>query len=70
MEEKKAIALDYNSLPTATLYVVSCGDTLWKIAKKYNTTVDALAKLNNIEDPEKINVGDKIFILKNMRYGK
>lgn len=70
VEEKEGIALDYNSLPTATLYVVSCGDTLWKIAKKYNTTVDALAKLNNIEDPEKINVGDKIFILKNMRYGK
>lgn len=69
VEEKEGIALDYNSLPTATLYVVSTGDTLWRIAKRYNTTVDALAKLNNIDNAEKINVGDKLLILKNMRYG-
>lgn len=70
VEEKEGTALDYNSLPTATLYVIGSGDTLWKIAKRYSTTVDALAKLNNIEDPEKIHAGDKLLILKNMRYGR
>ena len=46
------------------------GDTLWSIAKRYNTTVDALAKLNNIENPSKVANGTKIMILKNIRIGK
>lgn len=29
-------------------YVIKNGDTLWSIAKKYNTTVEALKKLNNL----------------------
>ena len=58
---------DYSSLPAVTIYVVSPGDTLWKIAKRYNTTVDALARLNNIQNPDLINVGDKLLILKNIR---
>lgn len=70
VEEKEGIVLDYNSLPTMTVYVVGKNDTLWKIAKKYNTTVDAIAKVNNIENPDKISVGDKILILKNMRLSK
>ncbi len=70
VEAKEGKELDYNSLPTATLYVVSKGDTLWKIAKMYNTTVDALAKLHSIEPPDKLNIGDKLLILKNMRFGQ
>lgn len=45
-----------------TIYVVEHGDTLWKIAKKYYTTVDLLVKLNEIEDPDIIKVGDKLII--------
>jgi LysM repeat protein len=45
-----------------TIYVVEHGDTLWKIAKKYYTTVEALVKLNDIEDPDVIKVGDKLII--------
>lgn len=37
-------------------YKVRKGDTLSGIAKKYNTTVQALVKLNNIKDPNKIYV--------------
>ena len=70
IEEKEGIVLDYNALPAITIYVVGKNDTLWKIAKKYNTTVDAIAKANNIENPDKINVGDKILIMKNMRLSK
>ena len=36
---------------------VKRGDTLSKIAKKYNTTVAALVKLNNIKNANIINVG-------------
>lgn len=67
IEKTDATKPDYSALPAVTLYVVSPGDTLWKIAKRYNTTVDALAKLNNIENPDLINVGDKLLILKNIR---
>ena len=41
-------------------YVVKSGDTLSKIAKQYNTTYAALAKLNGIANPNKIYVGEKI----------
>lgn len=43
-------------------YVVKSGDTLWALAKKYGTTVDALKKLNNIVDPKKLRTGSTIKI--------
>lgn len=44
------------------VYTVVSGDTLGKIAKKYNTTVDAIAKQNNIQDVDKIEVGQVLNI--------
>ena len=41
-------------------YTVKAGDTLTAIAKKYNTTVDALVKKNNIKNKNKIYVGQVI----------
>jgi len=41
-------------------YTVASGDNLTKIAAQNNTTVADLAKLNNITDVNKINVGQKI----------
>ena len=38
-------------------YTVKQGDTLSAIARKYNTTVAALAKLNNIKNVNVINAG-------------
>lgn len=49
--------------PTPTIYVVQKGDTLTKIAKDFNTTVDAIMKVNpQIKDKNKIYVGEKILI--------
>ena len=42
------------------IYIVKKGDTLSKIAKKFNTSISKLAQLNNISDPNKIYVGQKI----------
>ena len=52
---------DYDSL---ILYIVKPGDSLWKIAKKFNSTVEELAKMNGIENEEIILVGQKIYIPK------
>lgn len=41
-------------------YTVQKGDTLSEIAKKFNTTVAALQKLNGIKDANKIFAGQKI----------
>lgn len=48
--------------PKETIYTVKKGDTLSAIAKKYNTTVDALVKKNGIKNKNLIYVGQKIRI--------
>lgn len=50
------------------VYTVQSGDSLGKIAKKFNTTVDALAKLNGIKDINKISVGQKLKIREYQTY--
>lgn len=45
-----------------TVYTVKSGDTLTKIAKKYNTTVQALTSLNNLSNPNLLRVGQKLKI--------
>ena len=43
-------------------YKIKKGDTLTKIAKKYNTTVKKLAEFNNIKDVNKIYAGNTLKI--------
>lgn len=43
-----------------TDYTVIKGDTLYNIAKRNNTTVENLVKLNNIKDPDLILIGQKL----------
>ena len=44
------------------IYFTKTGDTLWQIAKRFKSTVDVIASLNGIEDKNKIEVGEKLFI--------
>ena len=44
-------------------YIVKRGDTLSGIARRYNTTVSNLAKLNNIKNVNLIYVGQKLITL-------
>lgn len=53
-----------DGLASITIYVVQPGDSLWKIAKKYNTTIESLLALNEFEDPNKIYPGQKILVVK------
>jgi LysM repeat protein len=43
------------------VYKVSSGDSLWTIARKYNTTVENLKKLNNLKS-DKLNIGQTLII--------
>ncbi|MEA4846674.1 MAG: DUF3794 domain-containing protein [Clostridiaceae bacterium] len=70
IEAVEGVSIDYGRMPAVTVYMVQKGDTLWSIAKRYNTTVDALAKLNNIENPSRVTNGMQIMILKNIRIGQ
>ncbi|MBS4031896.1 MAG: DUF3794 domain-containing protein [Clostridiales bacterium] len=50
-------------LPTFTVYIVQKGDTLFKIAQRFRTTVDAILAANpEIKDPNLIFPGQKIII--------
>ena len=53
VKEKKA---------SVTIYVVGEGETLWDLAKKYNTTVSELEKLNDLNEEENIKPGCKLII--------
>lgn len=46
------------------IYFVKPDDTLWKIAKKYKSTVEDIARINNIENVDRITPGKQLFIPK------
>lgn len=45
-----------------TEYVVRPGDTLWGIAQQYGVSIDQLVALNNITNPDLLQVGEVIKI--------
>ncbi len=49
--------------PTPFEYTVRANDTLSAIAKRYNTTVEALMEANNIADATRISIGTKLIIV-------
>lgn len=53
---------DIKKQSNSITYTVKKGDNLTKIAAKYGTTVEKIAKDNNIKDKNKINVGQKLII--------
>ena len=46
------------------IYFVKPGDTLWKIAKKFRSRVEDIARVNNIEDENLIHPGKQLYIPK------
>lgn len=56
--------VDPETRPSMLFYIVQPGDTLWKIARRYQTTVDILARANQIPNTERIDIGQKLLIPK------
>lgn len=53
-----------SNIYSMVIYFVKPGDTLWKIAKKFRSTMEDIARVNNIEDKNKIYSGQQLYIPK------
>ena len=65
LEMDEILRIPVSTIPnmgTSMEYTIQSGDTLSKIAEKYGTTVEALAKLNGIADADEIWAGNVIKI--------
>lgn len=45
-----------------TIHVLKKGETIWRIGKKYNVSLEEICKINNISDVAKVAIGAKIKI--------
>ena len=61
IEEK---VLNLSELDSINIYIVKPGDSLWKIAKKYKTSIEKIIKTNDIANSDKIDVGQKLLIIR------
>lgn len=64
IEKIEDALLNSENLDSINIYIVKKGDSLWNIAKKYKTSVDKIVKTNEIENPDVINIGDKLLIIR------
>lgn len=48
--------------PSMLFYVVQPGDTIWSVARRYDTTMEAIVRMNKIADPEILETGRKLLI--------
>ena len=51
-----------NPIEAAINYQVKSGDTLWELARKFDTTVESIAKLNNLGDNYELYIGQRLII--------
>lgn len=57
---------DPASRPSMLFYISQPGDTLWKIARKYQTTTEILARVNQVPNPDQLETGRKLLIPKEL----
>jgi LysM repeat protein len=58
----QVLNLPFNNVGAGKTYVVQRGDTLRKIAAKFNTTIAVLQQLNSLSDPNKIYIGQTLVV--------
>ena len=55
-------------LPGIVGYIVQPGDSLWKIAKKFHTTVDNIMETNGLTT-DQLQPGEKLILVKEIAQG-
>jgi len=53
-----------NNIYSMVIYFVKPGDSLWSISKRFKSTIDDILRVNNIEDENKISIGQQLYIPK------
>ena len=61
-EKAEAKPLEKTQTSEEKSYVVAKGDNPYSLAKKFNTTQEALMKANHIDDPKKLKIGQKLIV--------
>ncbi len=56
------LALSVRAAPDQGTYIVQRGDTLYRIASRFNTDVATLQRLNNLSNPNHIWVGQRLIV--------
>lgn len=46
------------------MYFVKQGDTIWNISKRFRVSMQEIIRLNALENPDRINVGDVLYIMR------
>lgn len=58
------LPIDLKNISSINIYVVKEGDSIWKIAKKYKTSMENIIKTNNLENPNMIDIGQKLLVIR------
>lgn len=61
--EKPLDVKKLQEMPGIVGYIVQSGDSLWKIAKKFHTTVESIMSMNELSS-EEIRPGDRLILVK------
>lgn len=48
--------------PEGETYTVESGDTLSEIARRFDTTVEEIMEVNDLDDPDVLSIGDELII--------
>lgn len=56
------VLFSFTGFAEDVIHIIEKGDTIYSISKKYNTPVDSILKKNNLSDPSKIKIGQKLII--------
>ncbi|ONI40684.1 hypothetical protein AN640_08495 [Candidatus Epulonipiscium fishelsonii] len=57
-----------NEYPSIIVYTVKNGETLWDMAKKFNTTVRNIAQVNEFDESYLPHSGEKVIIIKQSKF--
>lgn len=61
--EQVTVPIEDTPLPTGSeLYTVQPGDTLYAIATRFRTTVNAIMQANNLSNPNALSIGQQLII--------